>query len=322
MPNHTVDNSANKYHHEDDEPPSSSLSQIIHKFLQNAQNAMPFSKIKRYIHHNKTIETSRNKSDDSNSIHKEHASRISHDNNAQYDQKVILNNIDKFYDVTAGEIKIPYVDIIIFNQDLTINDVSDDIITSGYTRYPVYKDGQDHIVGLIHIKDIIRAFKNQKTNQKLSAIKRPVLFISPTMFLLDLLAKMRLERTHAAIVVDEYGGVDGMVTIEDVIEEIIGDFRENAVTHAPDSHIQECKNGDYIVDGRFEIKLLEDKIGKFLSQEDLEHEQETIAGMISANLGRVPASGEAITHDSGIIFEIIDANPRRIKCLRIKKNVA
>jgi magnesium and cobalt transporter len=149
----------------------------------------------------------------------------------------------------------------------------------------------------------------------LKAITRRMLFVSPTMRILDLLLQMRLARVHMALVVDEFGGVDGLVTIEDVVEEIVGDIQDEH--DVDDIDIIERPDGSLIADARTEIEDFEERVGPVLTEEERD-DIDTLGGLIFNLAGRVPSRGEVVRHSSGIEFEVIDADPRRVKRLRLR----
>jgi CBS domain containing-hemolysin-like protein len=168
---------------------------------------------------------------------------------------------------------------------------------------------------MVHIKDVLARVGTAET-LALSDIAHKVLFISPTIRVLDLLLQMRLARVHMALVVDEYGGVDGLVTIEDLVEEIVGDIHDE---HDADEVVMIARpDGTIIADARTELEEFESRVGPVLTDDERADDIETLGGLIFTMLDRVPGRGEIVTHGSGIEFEIIDADPRRIKRVRLR----
>lgn len=176
-------------------------------------------------------------------------------------------------------------------------------------RLLVYRQTLDDILGYIHLRDLLDATqKNFKLQDHLYKID----FISPSMRILDLLLKMRSTGEKIALVVDEYGGVDGLVTISDLVEEIVGDIQDVAqLSTSP--HFLRRPDGVVVVDGRMDIEELEEKIGPLLTEEEKEEDIETIGGLVLHLTDRIPQRGELIAHSSGVEFEIIEADSRRIK---------
>jgi CBS domain containing-hemolysin-like protein len=190
------------------------------------------------------------------------------------------------------------------------------MIEHGHSRVPVYRETLDDVVGFIHVKDLL-APAAERREPSLLPLLRKVLFVAPSMPILDLLVQMRQARTHIAMVVDEFGGIDGLVTIEDLIEEIVGEIEdEYDVTLAP--RLVERPDGTLIADARTPIEVLEERQGTRLRPQGEQEEVDTLGGLVSSLAGRVPKRGEVIAHPGGIEFEILDADPRRIKRLRVR----
>jgi len=184
-----------------------------------------------------------------------------------------------------------------------------------HSRMPVYRESLDDIVGMVHIKDVL-AWWGRPGEFQIGKILRPVLFIAPSMRVLDLLLKMRATRHHLALVVDEFGGIDGILTIEDLVEEIVGEIEdEHDVDWRPT--LMEGPGGTLIADARVPVEAFEAKVGPVLLEEERE-ENDTLGGLVFALAGRIPARGEVVAHHSGLEFEVIDADPRRIKRLRVR----
>lgn len=190
---------------------------------------------------------------------------------------------------------------------------------SGFSRLPVFKGTLDSPVGLIHLKDLAlqQAFSDPKPRFNLRKMLRPLLYAPPSMPIGVLLQKMQTERTHMALVIDEYGGVDGLVTIEDLIETVLGEIEDEHDT-SDDGLWQQEKPGQYIVQARAPLAEFEAEIGMKLAAPEEDAEIDTLGGLVFMLVGRVPARGEVIPHDSGAEFEVMDADPRRIKRLRVR----
>lgn len=224
-------------------------------------------------------------------------------------ENYFINNIISFRSKRAQDIMIPRVDIIATIDTSDIDEILKIMNKSGFSRIPVFKDNLDNVIGFIHIKDLIPSIK-KRSNINLPNMVRSVLFISPYMKLFDLLYEMKLKRVHMAMVVDEFGGVDGLITFEDILEEIVGDIRDE-YDKAPIARIQIKEQGIIEVDGRVDIDELEEYTGKFSSIEEKE-ESNTISGLIASLVGYIPSKNEIILHPSGIEFKILSVDPLKI----------
>jgi len=181
---------------------------------------------------------------------------------------------------------------------------------------PVFRGALDDAIGMIHIKDVL-AWHGRDSEFSLRDIVRKVLFVPPSMQVLELLLEMRATRCHMALVVDEYGGIDGLVTIEDLVEEIVGEI-EDEHDRTEEPIMADDPNGTLIADARVTIEMLEERLGVLASDEERE-DFDTLGGLVFSLAGRVPIRGELISHPSGLEFEILDADPRRIKRLRLRE---
>ena len=187
----------------------------------------------------------------------------------------------------------------------------------GHSRYPVYRGQLDDMVGMVHIKDVF-AFVGRAEAFKLEAILRKPMLVAPQIPVLDLLLQMRQARMHLALVVDEYGGIDGLVTIEDLVEEIVGDISDEH-DEVPGSMVVERNDGSLDMDARLTVEEFEARMGPLLSEGERDGDIDTVGGLVFMLAGRVPARGEVIGHPSGIEFRVLDADARRIRRLRVRK---
>ncbi len=233
-------------------------------------------------------------------------------------ERLLLANILDLRDRTIHDVMIPRVDIVSLEIGATLTEVIKVITREGHSRIPVYRDSLDDALGMIHIKDIIE-WRGRDREFSLSKALRKVLFVSPSMRVLELLLEMRVKRSHMALVVDEFGGVDGLVTIEDLVEEIVGEI-EDEHDSEEEPTIQIRPDGTFDADARASIELLEEKTGRFITDEERE-DVGTVGGLVFRIAGCVPIRGELVSHPSGLEFEILDADPRRIKRLRIRGTV-
>lgn len=229
------------------------------------------------------------------------------------DEREMLTNILNLRDLTAIDLMIPRAEIIAVPHNGSLEDIKTIFKTRKVMRVPVYRQTLDDILGYIYLPDLLettsKEFKLQKYLHKID-------FISPSMRVLDLLLKMRSTGEKIAIVVDEYGGVDGLVTMGDLVEEIVGDIQDVAQMTTP-LYFFKRQDGVVIVDGRMDIEDLEEKIGPLRTEEEMEEDIDTIGGLVLHLTDRVPQRGELISHPTGIEFEILEADSRRIQRIGI-----
>jgi len=225
------------------------------------------------------------------------------------DEREMLTNILNLRDLTAKDLMIPRAEIIAVPYDSSLADVKSIFKSRKVMRLLVYRQTLDDISGYIHLRDLLDA--TQKTFKFQDHLHK-IDFISPSMRILDLLLKMRSTGEKISLVVDEYGGVDGLVTISDLVEEIVGDIQDVAHLNTAPQFVRR-PDGVVVVDGRMDIEELEEKIGSLRTEEEKEDDIDTIGGLVLHLTDRVPQRGELITHPSGVEFEIIEADSRRIK---------
>ena len=246
------------------------------------------------------------------------AKRISADDlngNSLSHENELLKNLAGLRGITASDVMVPRVNIVSVAMSDNFKDIVKQLIKTNHSRVPVRNESLDDIVGILHIKDVLaNLFLKEKPNIK-SLLKKPF-FVSPSISLLDLLYVMRVKRRHLALVVDEYGGIDGLVTIEDLVEELVGEIEDE---HESSSEIRldKIEDGSVIVEARIVIDLFED-LTNSIRKEDLNDEIETLGGFIISIAGRVPVKGEVIRYSpSGLKFEILEADPRKIILVKI-----
>ena len=231
-------------------------------------------------------------------------------------ERVLIGNILKVYNRTAADVMVPRLDIVALDVETPFPEVLKCMIEQGHSRVPVYRETLDDVIGFVHVKDLLGPAADRQPT-KLGPILRKVLFVAPSLLILDLLVQMRQARTHIAMVVDEFGGIDGLVTIEDLIEEIVGEI-EDEYDVAEGPNLTERADGTLIADARIPIEQLEERQGIRLRPTGEQEEVDTLGGLVSSLAGRVPGRGEVIGHPSGIEFEVLDADPRRVKRLRVR----
>ena len=246
------------------------------------------------------------------------AKRISADDlngNSLSHENELLKNLAGLRGITASDVMVPRVNIVSVAMSDNFKDIVKQLIKTNHSRVPVRNDSLDDIVGILHIKDVLaNLFLKEKPNIK-SLLKKPF-FVSPSISLLDLLYEMRVKRRHLALVVDEYGGIDGLVTIEDLVEELVGEI-EDEHESSLEIRLDKIEDGSIIVEARIVIDLFEDLINS-IRKEDLNDEIETLGGFIISIAGRVPVKGEVIRYSpSGLKFEILEADPRKIILVKI-----
>jgi CBS domain containing-hemolysin-like protein len=253
-------------------------------------------------------------------------------------ERALLKNVLSLHDLRVQDAMIPRADIIAISQDLSLRHALHLFQEAGHSRLPVYADTLDDPRGMIHIRDFINIIAQSvglnedaqsAGNARVSTLDfnapissanllKPVLFVPSAMPALDLLIRMQATRTHLALVIDEYGGTDGLVTIEDIMEMIVGDIEdEHDIGEAP--NIVKLENGDYLIDARADLDEVTETLGVDFRMEDTPPEVTTIGGLVAWLAGRVPMRAEIIpTPIEAYEFEIIDADPRRVAKLRVR----
>mgnify|MGYP001181619941 CR=1 FL=1 len=231
------------------------------------------------------------------------------------DERKMLSNILQLKHRTVEDVLVPRAEIIAVDVEAGIDEVIELAAAEGHSRLPVFGDDMDDIRGLVHIKDLLAA-KARGSNEGIDAILRTPIFVAPSMPVLDMLLDMRTKRRHMAFVVDEHGGIDGLLTIEDLVEEIVGDIQDEHDEN--EGEIVTLEENEFEAHARLELSELEAKIGRFLTSEDREEDVETLGGLVFAMAGRVPLRGEVLTHSSGWRFTVMEADPRRIRRVHIE----
>lgn len=232
------------------------------------------------------------------------------------DERALIGNVLDLRDLTAQDVMIPRADIIAVPNTISGHELVDVLTKSRVARIAVFSETLDHVLGVVDVKDAVQ-WMNDLENFVCQPWIREVLFISPAMRTLDLLLLMRETGRKVAIVVDEYGGVDGMVTFAQLIEEIIGDIQE-AHTNVPPSQVLLRPDGSIIADARTTLEELDETVGGRFSTTIGDNDIDTLGGWTTFIAGRVPVRGELIRHQSGMEIEILDADPRRVKRLCIR----
>ncbi|HWF64986.1 MAG TPA: hemolysin family protein [Rhizomicrobium sp.] len=236
-------------------------------------------------------------------------------------ERVMLGNLLSFGQLKVSDVMVPRAQIVAADEDTPLAELMSLFREAKHSRLPVYRENLDDPTGLVHVKDVLTLLEPDKSNvyrlnaSSISRIKRPILFVPPSMRALDLLLKMQTSHTHLALVIDEYGGTDGLVSIEDIIEEIVGDIADEHDEEAP--ALKRDADG-FIADARVELEDFKNETGVDLATSDAGEDVDSLGGLVASLAGRVPQRGEIIAHPSGYEFEVLEADPRRIKRLRIR----
>lgn len=233
------------------------------------------------------------------------------------EERELVRNALSFGELRAGDVMVPRADIEAIEVNATLDQVVQAMRKANHSRLLVYRDNLDDVLGLVHMKDLL-PFWGDGEEFSLEKVMRPVLVVPPSMRVLDLLLEMRATHNHLAVVVDEFGGTDGLVTLGDLVEEIVGELQdEHDRALAP--QLVENPDGTIDADGRIDLEELEEKLGFPLLEEEERDEAATLAGLIFGLVDRVPGRGEIVKHPKGLAFEVLDADPRRIKRVRIRR---
>jgi CBS domain containing-hemolysin-like protein len=229
-------------------------------------------------------------------------------------ERQMLRNLLHFGDRTAGEICVPRGEIIAVPQTITFEALVRAFADAGHSRLPVYGESLDEVTGMIHIKDVFMASVDESRDRSIAGLLREPLFVPESMGVLDLLARMRSQRVHLAIVVDEFGGTEGLVTIEDVVEEIVGEIEdEHDETEA--ARLVPLDDGLWEADARVELDELAEAVDARLVAED--DEVDTLGGLAFLLAGRIMEPGESVQHPSGWRLESVAADERKMTRLRL-----
>ncbi len=229
-------------------------------------------------------------------------------------ERQMLRNLLHFGDRTAGEVAVTRGDIVAVPDTIAFDDLAAAFAEAGHSRLPVYKGSLDHVVGMIHIKDVFVASRDASIDRSMTALLRTPIFVPESMGVLELMARMRAERMHLAIIVDEFGGTEGLVTIEDVVEEIVGDIEDEHDEEETSSLVM-LEDGVWEADARIELDELAAAVDpRLVSAGD---EVDTLGGLVFLIAGHIPVQGECVTHPSGWRLEALDSDSRRILRVRL-----
>jgi CBS domain containing-hemolysin-like protein len=255
-------------------------------------------------------------------------------------ERAMLKNVLSFHRIRVEDVMVPRADIVAVASETNLGELLNLFRTAGHSRLPVYGDTLDDPKGMVHIRDFLDFIAMRADGGASEAgagdetpppslgqidlsmtlasanILRPVLFVPRSMPAIDLLVRMQATRTHMALVIDEYGGTDGLVSIEDLVEMVVGDIEDE---HDEDATLTiiEAADGTYIADARASLDEVKETLGVDLTEEEGAEDIDTIGGFIVTLAGRVPSRSEVIVGPAGLEFEVLDADPRRVKRLRI-----
>ena len=233
-------------------------------------------------------------------------------------ERQMLRNLLHFSEHDADDVAVPRGEIIAIDAKASWDDLVDTFAEHGHSRMPVYRDQLDDVIGMIHIKDVFPILaRREQPPRDWTVLMRQPLYVPQTRNALDVLADMRAQRMHLAIVVDEFSGTDGLITIEDLVEEIVGDIEDEHDVADAFAWRKET-DGVYICAARLEIPEFEEEAGVDLLSDELDEDVDTLGGLVFMLADRVPERGEVILHPDGHEFEVLDADPRRIKRLRVR----
>ncbi|HUO21321.1 MAG TPA: hemolysin family protein [Caulobacteraceae bacterium] len=248
----------------------------------------------------------------------------SHASPAQVD---IVDQAQAFKTLRVSEVMTPRADIMAMEISSPFEQVVQQFAEVEHSRMPVYRETLDDPVGVVHIKDVFKLLAEEGGGPSpgdpvLHRLRRDALYVPGSMRAADLLVRMQSTRIHLALVIDEFGGTDGLVTLEDLVEAVVGDIADEYDEAGP-ALVESRPGGAFEADARASLEALEEAVGGALTPDDLAEEDiDTVGGLVSALAGRVPQRGEVIAHPDGWEFEIADADPRRIKRVRVRRPAA
>ena len=231
-------------------------------------------------------------------------------------ERRLISNILQLRDLPVVDVMVPRADIVAIDINAPREDLIRLLAEKPHSRIPLYKGDMDNIIGVVHIKDMVASMADGHPFE-LKDIMRDVLVVSPAMRVMDLLLQLRQSKVHIAFVVDEFGGIDGLITINDLIEAIVGEI-DDEYAFELDPQLIERPDGTALADARYPIEAFAARYGITFQEDDEDEDADTLGGLITSLAGHVPSRGEIIHHSSGIEFEIIEADPRRIMRVRVR----
>ncbi len=229
------------------------------------------------------------------------------------EEREMIDNIFEFKETVVREIMVPRLDIVAIPDDATVQQALDIILEAGHSRIPVYHESIDQVVGVLYAKDLLQWFKEEQPSQDLKPLLRPPYFVPETKRVYDLLRDMQKSHIHLAIVVDEYGGVAGVVTIEDLLEEIVGEIQDE-YDHPEEEYVRKVDEDTYVFDARVLLEDVNDLMGTELEGKG----SDTLGGFVYSQLGHVPVAGESIEYD-GLVLEVLSISGSRIGKIKVHR---
>jgi putative hemolysin len=227
-------------------------------------------------------------------------------------QMAMMRSVLELGETTVWEIMVPRVDIVAVEAEVSFEEVARTMVEKGFSRLPVYQETIDNIIGVVHARDVLRVLANHDRPQSVRQLLRPAYFVPDTKPVHDLLAEMQRQRLSIAIVVDEYGGTAGLVTVEDIVEEIVGELADEFDSF--EEPVQPLGNGEVLLDARVTVDALEEMFGLHLENEDYD----TVGGFIYHHLGKVPSVGDQIEVD-GLVLRVVSMLGRKIKRVHVSR---
>ena len=234
---------------------------------------------------------------------------------ADEQERTMLRNLLRFGELRVERVMAPRADIVAAPASASLDEVIAIMAKAGHSRLPVFRDTLDNIVGMVHVRDLLAYWRGDRPFD-LAEAARPIPFVPPSMPIRELLRQMRATRLHMALVVDEHGGVDGLATIEDLVEEIVGEIEDEHDRGAAPALVARG-DGGFDAPARVPVEALERQLGVELLPPARDERIDTLGGLIFALAGRVPRTGEVVRHECGLGFEILEADPRRIRRVRV-----
>lgn len=237
------------------------------------------------------------------------------DDTAVDNQKELIANVLNTRDLRVSDVMVPRANIVAIDKNASMEDLKKLFAEKQFSRLPVFEDNLDHIVGSIHIKDILNCLlENRPCN--LADMVREAMIVHPGLPIMDLFKMMREDKKHMAMVIDEHGGIDGLVTVNDVIEAIVGDI-DDEFDHEETPQLIEKPDGSVVADALMDIDDFEDRYGRFLNSDERE-DIDTLGGLAFHIAGHIPKRGDSLKHTSGVVLDILDADTRRVKRVRVR----
>ena len=238
-------------------------------------------------------------------------------------ERTMLSNLLRFGEIKVGDVMVPRTDIVAVEESTSFRDLIARFREAQHSRIPVYRETLDDPIGVIHVKDVLGLIERAPDGTlrwpdvPIASLKRDVEVVPPSMPARDLLLRMQRSHNHIALVIDEYGGTDGIVSIEDLVEQIVGDIDDE---HDTDDtpRVKPVSGGAFEADARMSLEDFRDQTGIDLQPPDPEDEVDTLGGLVVALMGRLPQRGEIVTDPSGVQFEILEADPRRVRRVKLK----